>query len=472
MRIETTILCHLLYEDEFARKVIPFLNERYFVESSERLIFKQIESFLIKYNSLPSKEALLIEVDNLTKLGETEHKSTTELIEQLNQPDKVDQQWLIDNTEKFCQEKAVYNAIMDSIHILDNKDGKNDKGSIPQILTNALSISFDNHIGHDFLNDFNERFDFYHRVEEKIPFDLDLMNKITRGGFSKKSLNIILAGTGVGKTLAMCHMAASNLMMGKNVLYITMEMAEEKIAERIDANLLNVSCEDLAVLPRDIYENKVNKIRDKTVGKMIVKEYPTASAHTGHFRHLLNELFLKMSFKPDIIYLDYLNICMSARIKPGANINSYTYIKSIAEELRGLAVEFNLPIISATQTTRSGYSSSDPGLEDTSESFGLPATADFMIALVSSEQLQDLNQIMIKQLKNRYNDPTLYRKFVVGIDRSKFRLYDVEQSAQDELIDDKPAFDKSKFGGRMKEDDSMRWSTKKIGRKDFSGFKV
>jgi replicative DNA helicase len=298
------------------------------------------------------------------------------------------------------------------------------------------------------------------------------MNKITRGGFSKKSLNIILAGTGVGKTLAMCHMAASNLMMGKNVLYITMEMAEEKIAERIDANLLNVSCEDLAVLPRDIYENKVNKIRDKTVGKMIVKEYPTASAHTGHFRHLLNELFLKMSFKPDIIYLDYLNICMSARIKPGANINSYTYIKSIAEELRGLAVEFNLPIISATQTTRSGYSSSDPGLEDTSESFGLPATADFMIALVSSEQLQDLNQIMIKQLKNRYNDPTLYRKFVVGIDRSKFRLYDVEQSAQDELIDDKPAFDKSKFGGRMKEDDSMRWSTKKIGRKDFSGFKV
>jgi len=270
----------------------------------------------------------------------------------------------------------------------------------------------------------------------------------------------------------MCHMAASNLMMGKNVLYITMEMAEEKIAERIDANLLNVSCEDLAVLPRDIYENKVNKIRDKTVGKMIVKEYPTASAHTGHFRHLLNELFLKMSFKPDIIYLDYLNICMSARIKPGANINSYTYIKSIAEELRGLAVEFNLPIISATQTTRSGYSSSDPGLEDTSESFGLPATADFMIALVSSEQLQDLNQIMIKQLKNRYNDPTLYRKFVVGIDRSKFRLYDVEQSAQDELIDDKPAFDKSKFGGRMKEDDSMRWSTKKIGRKDFSGFKV
>jgi replicative DNA helicase len=360
---------------------------------------------------------------------------------------------------------------MDSIHILDGKEKHQDKGNIPQILTDALAISFDNHIGHDFLEDFAERYEYYHRVEEKVPFDLDMMNKITRGGFSKKSLNIIMAGTGVGKTLAMCHLAASNMMLGKNVLYITMEMAEEKIAERIDANLLNVACEDLANLSEDMYETKVSKVRSKTSGKLIVKEYPTATAHVGHFRHLLNELNLKRTFKPDIIYLDYLNISMSSRVKPGANINSYTYIKSIAEELRGLAVEFNVPIVSATQTTRSGFSNSDPDLTDTSESFGLPATADFMIALISSEELQNLNQLMIKQLKNRYNDLTLHSKFVVGIDRSKFRLYDVEQSAQEDLIVDKPAFDKSKFGARMNEDDSMRWATKKMGRKDFSGFK-
>lgn len=473
MRIETKILKHLLNEDDYARKVLPFLKERYFTEASERIIFKQIESFMAKYNSLPSREALLIEIENQKGLGEEEHKSTVSTIGELILDEKVDKEWLIDTTERFCQEKAVYNAIMDSIHILDGKDKQHDKGNIPKILTDALAVSFDNHIGHDFLDDFQERYDFYHRVEEKLPFDLDMMNKITRGGFSNKSLNIILAGTGVGKTLAMCHFAAANLMLGKNVLYLTMEMAEEKIAERIDANLLNVSTEDLEVLPKDLYEKKVSKVREKTVGKLIIKEYPTAGAHVGHFRHLLNELFLKRSFRPDIIYIDYLNICMSSRIKPGSNINSYTYVKSIAEELRGLAVEFNLPIVSATQTTRSGYSSSDPGLEDTSESFGLPATADFMIALVSSEELQNLNQIMIKQLKNRYSDLATLRKFVVGIDRPKFRLYDVEQSAQDLIVeDDGPAFDKTKFGSRAKEEDSMRWATKKLGRKDFSGFKV
>ena len=472
MRIETTILNHLLHDDDYARKVVPFLKEKYFIDSSERLVFKQIESFLVKYNSLPTKEALSIELNNLTGVGESEHKQSLELIENLIQPEKIDAAWLLNTTEKFCQEKAIYNAIMDSIHILDGKEKHLNKGNIPHILTDALSISFDKHIGHDFLEDYEERYDFYHRVEEKILFDLDMMNKITRGGFSKKSLNIVMAGTGVGKTLAMCHFAAANMMLGKNVLYITMEMAEERIAERIDANLLNVSSEDLSHLSRDIYENKVAKVRDKTSGNLIIKEYPTATAHVGHFRHLLNELNLKRSFNPDIIYLDYLNIAMSARVKPGANINSYTYIKSIAEELRGLAVEFNLPIVSATQTTRSGFSNSDPDLTDTSESFGLPATADFMIALISSEELQNLNQIMIKQLKNRYNDLTVYSKFVVGIDRSKFRLYDVEQSAQKDLIVDKPAFDKSKFGSRMNEDDSMRWATKKMGRKDFSGFKV
>ncbi len=471
MRIEKTILNHLLYDSDFARKVTPFLKEKYFIDSCERLVFKQIEKFLTKYNSLPTKEALSIEFNNLLGIGETEHKQSLELIETLTEPEKIDSVWLLNNTEKFCQEKALYNAIMDSIHILDGKEKHQDKGNIPQILTDALSVSFDKHIGHDFLEDYEERYEFYHRVEEKLLFDLDMMNKITRGGFSKKSLNIVMAGTGIGKTLAMCHFAAANMMLGKNVLYITMEMAEEKIAERIDANLLNVSSEDLSNLSRNIYENKVAKVRDKTSGKLIIKEYPTATAHVGHFRHLLNELNLKRSFKPDIIYLDYLNISMSSRVKPGANINSYTYIKSIAEELRGLAVEFNIPIVSATQTTRSGFSNSDPDLTDTSESFGLPATADFMIALISSEELQNLNQIMIKQLKNRYNDLTLHSKFVVGIDRSKFRLYDVEQSAQEDIIVDKPAFDKSKFGSRMNEDNSMSWATKKIGRKDFSGFK-
>jgi archaellum biogenesis ATPase FlaH len=387
--------------------------------------------------------------------------------------EKQDEQWLIDSTEKWCQEKAIYNAIMDSIQILDGTDGKNDKGAIPELLSDALSVSFDPNIGHDYMDDSDSRYDFYHRVEERVPFDLEYMNKITKGGIPKKSLNIILAGTGVGKSLAMCHMASANLLDGKNVLYITMEMAEEKIAERIDANLLNVTLDDLSALSKDMYDKKIERVRGKTSGKLIVKEYPTASAGSGHFRHLLNELKLKKHFVPDIIYIDYLNICTSSRIKGGAQVNSYTLVKAIAEELRGLAVEFNVPVVSATQTTRSGYSNSDVGLEDTSESFGLPATADFMVALISSEELEDLGQIMVKQLKNRYGDPNTYKRFVVGVDRAKMRLFDVEQTAQEDIgYDDKPIFDNSGFGQRAREDDQMQWAAKKMGRKNFSGIKV
>jgi archaellum biogenesis ATPase FlaH len=363
---------------------------------------------------------------------------------------------MLENTEKFCKDRAVYNAILSSIKIIDGNDKVHTKDAIPAILSDALSVSFDNHIGHDYLDDHAERYDFYHRVEEKIPFDLEMFNKITKGGLSKKTLNIALAGTGVGKSLFMCHVGAGCLVQGKNVLYITMEMAEERIAERIDANLLNLTMDELKVIDRDIYENRISKITNKTKGKLIVKEYPTASAHAGHFRALLEELKLKREFKPDIIFIDYLNICASQRMKQGGSINSYTYIKSIAEELRGLAVEYNVPIVSATQTTRSGYTNSDPGLEDTSESFGLPATADFMFALVSNEELEGLNQIIVKQLKNRYNDPGFYKRFVVGIDRAKMKLYDVEASAQMGLSDagqdkdDTPMFDKSNFGRRQK----------------------
>lgn len=472
MRIETTVLRHLIHDEDFARKALPFVSDKYFSDVTERLIYSRIAQFMERYNSLPSCEALSIEIEGSKNLGEKEYQAAVEAIQGLTAPDPVDKAWLLDATEKFCQERAIYNAIMDSISILDGKDKDRGKGSIPEILTNALGVSFDTHIGHDLIDDFAERYDFYHRVEEKVPFDLELMNKITRGGLSRKSLNIILAGTGVGKSLAMCHMAAANLMLGKNVLYITMEMAEEKIAERIDANLLNVPIPDLQALPRDIYEKKIAGIRAKTTGKLIIKEYPTASAHAGHFRHLLNELNLKRSFVPDIIYIDYLNICMSSRIKTGSNVNSYTYIKAIAEELRGLAVERNVPIVSATQTTRSGYSSSDVDLTDTSESFGLPATADFMIALISTEELQDLSQFMVKQLKNRYSDPATNRRFVVGVDREKMRLYDVEQSAQTDIMEDRPVMDKTNFGQRRDEEDKMGWATKKMGRKDFSGLKV
>jgi len=433
-------------------------------------VYEEIDKFINKYNSLPSKEALTLEMDSRDDLSDEEFSSASSLISQLD-PEEVDRQWLADTTEKWCQEKAIYNAIMNSIQILDGNDKKNDKGAIPTLLSDALGVSFDPNIGHDFIENADDRYEYYHRVEERIPFDLDYMNRITKGGLPKKSLNIILAGTGVGKSLAMCHMASANLTEGKNVLYITMEMAEEKIAQRIDANLLNVTLDDLGKLSKDMYDKKIERVKGNTSGKLIVKEYPTASAGSGHFRHLLNELRLKRSFVPDVIYVDYLNICTSSRIKSGAQVNSYTLVKAIAEELRGLAVEFNIPLVSATQTTRSGYTNSDVGLEDTSESFGLPATADFMVALISSEELEDLGQIMVKQLKNRYGDPNLYKRFVVGVDRSKMRLFDVEQTAQDDVVDDGPLFDKSNFGSRAKEEDQMKWATKKMGRKDFSGLK-
>jgi replicative DNA helicase len=453
MKIELTILKNLVHNEDFARKTLPFLKEEYFSDSSERVVYKRIAEFMNKYNSRPTREAIGIEIESSTNLSEEDHKRSMELVRALVEPEPVTMDWLLESTEAFCQERAVFNAVMDSIAILDGKDKNRTKNSIPEILSEALGVSFDSHIGHDFIEDFESRYDYYHRVEEKIAFDLEYFNKITRGGLSRKSLNIILAGTGVGKTLAMCHFAAANLSMGKNVLYITMEMAEEKIAERIDANLLNIASEDLQQLPRDLYENKIARLKTKTQGKLIIKEYPTASAHAGHFRHLLNELNLKRNFVPDIIYIDYLNICCSSRIKPGANVNSYTYIKSIAEELRGLAVEKNLPIVSATQTTRSGYSNSDPGLEDTSESFGLPATADFMIALVRDEGMDERGQICVKQLKNRYSDPANNKRFFVGVDRVKMRLYDLEESAQEDLIDDNR-------GGKTKRSDAVMDNTK------------
>lgn len=479
--IESVILKHILHDEDFARKALPFLKEEYFHTAGERLVYSEINKFMLAFNSRPTREALHIELEKRTGLGEVEHANALKVIDELNKPEPVDKDWLVLNTESFCQEKAVYNAIMESIKILDGKEKGTDKNAIPSILTEALAVSFDAHIGHDFLEDSDLRYEFYHRVEEKIPFDIEYFNKITRGGLSRKSLNIILAGTGVGKSLAMCHMAAANMVLGKNVLYITLEMAEEKIAERIDANLLNTPIDQLSFLSKEVYDSKVGRVRAKTSGKLIVKEYPTASAHVGHFRHLINELNLKRSFRPDIIYVDYLNICMSARIKQGSNVNSYSYIKAIAEEIRGLAVEKNVPIVSATQTTRSGFGNSDPGLEDTSESFGLPATADFMVALVSTEELQDLNQIMVKQLKNRYADPSINRRFVVGVDKPKMRLYDVEESAQKGIMnegkssadeEDVSVMDKSRFGERDKEDSQMRWKTKKMGRKDFSGLKT
>jgi len=449
-RLETMILKELIHNENYARKVLPFIKQEYFIDRNERLIYQEIESFILKYNNTPTHEALLITINDKNNIKEDELKSITEILEDINdsRTDKSDDKWLLDNTEKFCQEKAIYNAVLESISILDNKGGTKTKGAIPQILSDALSVSFDPYVGHDYIEDAEKRFDFYHKTEKKVPFDLDFFNKITRGGIPLKTLNIILAGTGHGKTLAMCHFAASFLSQGYNVLYVTLEMAEEKIAERIDANLLNVDIKDLTDLPKDIYEKKIERIKSKTKSKLIIKEYPTASASTIHFRNLLNELNLKRNFKPDVIIVDYLNICASARVKPSGNINSYMYIKMIAEELRGLAVEHNVPLISATQTTRSGYDNSDPDLTDTSESFGLPATADFMFALISTEQLEDLNQIMVKQLKNRYNDLTVNKRFVVGIDRAKMKLYDVEDSEQTDLVDSGqiPVMDKTPFG--------------------------
>jgi replicative DNA helicase len=455
MRIETKILSNLIYDEQYCRKVIPFIKNEYFSDRKEAILSKIITDFFTKYNKPLTKEILSIEVGNRTDINNKELTELNTYIDTLTH-EEVNDSWMIEQTEKFCKDKAVYNAILHSIKIIDGGDKIHTKDSIPSILSDALAVSFDSHVGHDYLEDSNSRYEFYHRVEEKIAFDLDMFNKITKGGLSKKTLNIALAGTGVGKSLFMCHVGASVLIQGKNVLYITMEMAEERIAERIDANLLNLTMDELKVIDKDIFDSRLQKISKKTQGKLIVKEYPTAGAHAGHFRALLEELKLKREFTPDIIFIDYLNICASHRMKQGANVNSYTYIKSIAEELRGLAVEYNVPIVSATQTTRSGYTNSDPGLEDTSESFGLPATADFMFALVSNEELEALNQIIVKQLKNRYNDPSFYKRFVVGIDRSKMRLYDVEASAQVGLADsgqekpDVPMFDKSEFGKRQR----------------------
>lgn len=447
MRTEHLILKNLITDEDYARRTLPYLKSQYFQDVNERIVYEEIDNFITKFNTLPSREALTIELDNRSNINDNQFAEIAKYVSNLKSEDKDDKDWLVQTTEKFCQEKAIYNAIMESIQIIDG-DGKRDKGSIPSLLSDALAVSFDPNVGHDFFDNSDARFDFYHRVEERIPFDLEYLNKITKGGVPKKSLNIILAGTGVGKSLAMCHMAAANLLDGKNVLYITLEMAEEKIAERIDANLLNTKLDELNELPKDVYDKKINRVKNKTTGKLVIKEYPTAAANVGHFRHLINELKLKKQFKPDIIYIDYLNICASSRIKMGGSVNTYTYIKSIAEELRGLSVEQNLPIWSATQTTRSGFSNSDVGLEDTSESFGLPATADFMIAIISTEELNNLNQVLVKQLKNRYGDPNSNKRFVLGIDRAKMRLYDVEQSAQEDLINVDDTGPVNTFGDR------------------------
>ena len=433
-RIETTILRNLVFNEEYSRKVIPFIEPDYFEQRTERIIFKEITQFIVKYGAAITTEALRIELENRTDLSEMEIKESREITAGFNDA-PVEKQWLLDTTEKWCRDRAIYLALMESVSIADGQDKEKNRDAIPSILSDALAVSFDNHIGHNYLEDYKERYEAYHKKEDRIPFDLEYFNKITKGGLPNKTLNVALAGTGVGKSLFMCHMASSVLLNGRNVLYITMEMAEEKIAERIDANLLNVPIQDLADLPRTSFENKVTSLSKKTQGQLIIKEYPTASAHSGHFKALLNELALKKSFKPDIIFVDYLNICASSRYKGSANINSYTLVKSIAEELRGLAVEAEVPIVSATQTTRSGYGSSDVDLTDTSESFGLPATADLMFALISTEELEQLGQIMVKQLKNRYNDLSVFKRFIVGIDRAKMRLYDCEQTAQDDILD-------------------------------------
>ena len=450
--IERTTLTQLVTNEQYARKVLPFMKKDYFADRTERTIFEEITKFVDKYNKIPTQTSLEIEVQGRKDLNEDEYKKVVAVIQTLSSTD-VDFDWLVDTTEKFCKDKAVYNAIVEGISIIDGKDKDRGPDAIPSILTDALAVGFDNAVGHDYLLDSESRYDYYHEIEEKIPFDLEFFNRITKGGLSPKTLNIVLAGTGVGKSLFMCHVAANCLSQGKNVLYITLEMAEERIAERIDANLMNITTEDLHDLPKQMFVNKIAKIIKSTSGKLIVKEYPTASAHTGHFRGLIKELAIKKSFKPDIIFIDYLNICASSRFKGAASVNSYLYIKAIAEEIRGLAVETNIPILSGTQTNRSGFVSTDIGLEDTSESFGLPATADLMFALISNEELDELGQIAVKQLKNRYNDPTVNKRFVVGIDRAKMRLFDVKVSEQNDLVDSgqevftEPVFDNTDFGG-------------------------
>ena len=454
--LEQTILRHILTDDQFMRKVLPFIKPEYF-EGIYRTLFKEAGKYVAKYNGLPTAESFKIELDQTDRLTNDQYSMAIDILPHLFSDEKVNETWLLDTTEKWCQDRAVYNAIMESISIIDGKHESLTKNALPDILQKALGVAFDTNIGHDYIENVEQRYEFYHTEESRIPFDLEYFNKITKGGLQNKTLNIALAGTGVGKSLFMCHCAASALTQGNDVLYITMEMAEERIAERIDANLLNVPIDQLDKLSKDMFTSKVANISRKTTGKLIIKEYPTGSAHTGHFRALLNELKLKKHFEPQIIFIDYLNICSSARMKGmGGAINSYNYIKAIAEELRGLAVEFGVPVVSATQTTRSGYSNSDVGLEDTSESFGLPATADLMFALISTEELEQQGQIMVKQLKNRYNDPTSHKRFVIGIDRAKMRLYDAEESEQT-LVDDTPIFDKSSTGQRIASEKLNGW---------------
>jgi len=445
-KLELTILSNLVHNEDYSRKVIPFIKLDYFDVRSELIVCQQIIDFIAEYNKAITTEILSLEVQNREDLTEQEYRDTQDVISKLKKTD-INTDWLVDATEKWCRDRAIYLALMSSIKIADGQDDKKGRDAIPGILSDALGVSFDNHVGHDYLEDYEQRYELYHKREDKIPFDLEFFDKITKGGVPNKTLNIALAGTGVGKSLFMCSFAANVLLQGKNVLYITMEMAEERIAERIDANLLDVNIRDITDLPRAIFENKVSNIAKKTQGSLIIKEYPTAAAHAGHFKQLLNELALKKSFRPDIIFIDYLNICASSRYKGNASANSYSYIKAIAEDLRGLAVEYNLPIVSATQTTRAGFGSSDIDLTDTSESFGLPATADFMFALISTEELDSINQIMVKQLKNRYNDLSINKRFCLGIDRSKMRLYDVEQNKGGELVDSgqEPVDDKDKF---------------------------
>lgn len=461
-KIETTILRNLVHNDEYLRKVIPFLKPDYFTDNNDKIVFNLVSDFVKKYNKCPTSEALEIALQN-SNIVESQYKDVYSNLKSVVQEEKTDDRWLIDETEKFCKDKAIYNAILDSIGILEGKDKQRTKDGIPSLLQEALGVCFDNSVGHDYFDNSIDRYEYYHRVESRIPFDLELFNKITHGGLPNKTLNIVLAGTGVGKSLFMCHVASSTLAQGKNVLYITMEMAEERIAERLDANLLNIEIDQLKELPKQMFNKRIEKLSARTSGKLIIKEYPTASAHVGHFKALLNELSLKRQFRPDIIFIDYLNICASSRFKPGGSVNSYTYVKAIAEELRGLAVEFNVPIVSATQTTRSGFSSTDVDLTDTSESFGLPATADFMFALISTEEFEQLNQLMVKQLKNRFNDPTFHKRFMIGVDRTKMRLYDLENSAQTDIAD----------SGNPAEDKDSDFSLNKIFKqKDFSGIKI
>ena len=450
--IERTVLSNLIYNEQYTRKVLPFMKGDYFSDGTDRIIFEEIRKFVEKYNAIPNQNALEVELDSRKDLNEEDYKRVLSVVKELKKDDDVIFDWLVETTEDFCKDKAVYNAIVDGIKIIEGTDKIRGVDALPSLLTDALAVGFDNRIGHDYLHDADERYDYYHKVEEKIPFDLEFFNRITKGGLPPKTLNIALAGTGVGKSLFMCHMAANCLSQGRNVLYITLEMAEERIAERIDANLMNISIDDLHDLPKQMFDDRMNEIKRKTTGQLVIKEYPTASAHSSHFRGLIKELAIKKSFKPDILFIDYLNICASSRFKANNNVNSYMYIKAIAEELRGLAVETNIPIVSATQTTRSGFVSSDIGLEDTSESFGLPATADLMFALISNEELEELNQILVKQLKNRYNDPTVNKRFVLGIDRAKMRLFDVEDKEQEELVDSgqedfaEPVFDNTDYG--------------------------